>query len=297
MSYGAGRLIATRAAPNIPLKFDGVTGRARVGDSTISAFFMRPDQESAAKFDGEDEKTTFWGVYGESILPGVPAVKVNAYYLGIRREESWYASGAATGHAQVFGLRVFGVAAGWDYDAEGIGEAGTFGAQDIRAWALSQDSGYTFSNLPWTPRLGLKTDVASGDRHPHDGTLGTFDPLFFKSGYFNGASLYRPSNLVDVHPTLQVKPCETVVLGLGSDVLWRYTVNDGIYSPPGALVLKPNGHGSHYLGTTAEATAEWRINRHLTVDLEYVYFFGGGYVRAAKGSDVTFFSATTSFLF
>ncbi len=297
MSYGAGRLIATRAAPNIPLKFDGLTARAREGDSTLSAFFLRPDQENAAKFDGEDDTTTFWGVYGEAVLPRVPAVKVNAYYLGIRREDSRYASGTATEHGQVFGLRVFGTVAGWDYDAEGIGEAGTFGSQDMRAWALSQDSGFTFAGLPWTPRLGLKADIASGDRHPRDGTLETFDPLYFKSGYFNGASLYRPSNLMDVHPTLQVTPYRTVVLGLGSDVLWRYTVNDGVYSPPGALVLAPNGHGSHYLGTTAEATAEWKLNRHLTVDLEYVYFFGGGYVREAKGGDAAFFSATTSFLF
>ena len=68
----------------------------------------------------------------------------------------------------------------------------------------ARDSGYTFAQLPWTPRLGLKTDIASGDRHPGDGTLETFDPLYFKSGYFNDASLYRPSNLMDIHPTLPI---------------------------------------------------------------------------------------------
>ncbi len=297
MSYGAGRLIATRAAPNIPFKFDGVTVRAREGDSTLSAFFVRPGLEDAAKFDGEDDTTTFWGVYGESVLPRLPAIKVNAYYLGIRREESRFASGTATEHAHTFGLRVFGAAAGWDYDAEGIGQAGTFGSKDLLAWTVSQDSGYTFSGLPWTPRIGLKADIASGDRHPRDGRLETFDPLYFKSGYFNDASLYRPSNLVDVHPTLQLTPRETVVLGFGSDVLWRYTVNDGIYSPGGNLVLPPNGRGSHYLGTTVEATAEWRVNRHLTISLAYVHFFGGDYVRAVRGGDVSFFSSTASFLF
>ena len=145
--------------------------------------------------------------------------------------------------------------------------------------------------------MGLKVDIASGDRHPNDGTLGTFDPLYFKSGYFNDASLYRPSNLMDIHPTLQLTPRENVVLGLGSDILWRYTVNDGIYSPSGNIVLQPNGHGSHYLGTTVEATAEWRVNRHVTVSAAYVYFFGGEYVKEVKGADVSFFSSTVSFLF
>ena len=100
-----------------------------------------------------------------------------------------------------------------------------------------------------------------------------------------------------MHPTLQLTPRENVVLGLGSDVLWRYTVNDGIYSPGGNLVLPPNSRGSHYLGTTVEATAEWRVNRHLTISLAYVHFFGGKYVRAVRGGDVSFFSSTASFLF
>ena len=117
---GSHRLIATRAAPNIPFKFDGFTIRAREGLSTVSAFFVRPGREDAAKFDGQDDTTTFWGVYGESVLPCLSTVKVNAYYLGIRREESVYTSGMATEHAHTFGLRIFGVAAGWDYDAEGI---------------------------------------------------------------------------------------------------------------------------------------------------------------------------------
>ncbi len=99
------------------------------------------------------------------------------------------------------------------------------------------------------------------------------------------------------HGNPQLTPRENVVLGLASDILWRYTVNDGVYSPPGNLVLHPNGHGSHYLGTTAEATAEWRVNRHITVSAAYVYFFGGRYVKEVKGADVSFCSTTVSFLF
>ena len=154
-----------------------------------------------------------------------------------------------------------------------------------------------FGNLPWTPRLGLKADVASGDTDRKDGTLGTFDPLFFRSGYFNDASLYRPSNLMDLHPSLQVSPRESLVLSLATDVLWRYTVNDGVYSPGGNPVLRPNGRGSHYLGTTLEATAEWWVNRHVTVNAAYVYFFGDRHVKTAGGKDVSFLSTTFSFLF
>ena len=297
MSYGAGRLIATRAAPNIPFKFDGVTARARAGDSTVSAFLVRPGLESSYHFDEEDNTTTFWGVYGESVLPWLAAVKLNAYYLGLRREQAVFTAGTGTELNHTFGLRAFGKAGSWDYDDEGAFQAGSFGERSLFAWTLSNDSGYTFGDVPWQPRLGIKADVASGNTNKKDGTFGTFDALFFKSGYFNDASLYRPANLMDIHPSLQVTPGPSVVLGVASDILGRYSVNDGIYAPAGNIVLQPNGHGSHYLGTTSELTAEWKVNRHLTLSAAYVHFFGGSYVSEVGGHDVNYFSTTFSFLF
>ena len=297
MSYGAGRFIATRAATNIPLKFDGVTARARWGDSTVSGFLMRPIRENIDHFDGEDDTTTFWGVYGEAKLPRAPSVGVNAYYLGIRRELTPSTVGTATEHDHTFGLRAFGKAGRWDYDEEGAAQTGSFGNRSLRAWTLSNDSGYTFTDVPLQPRLGLKADIASGNTDRNGGTFRTLDPLYFKSGYFNDAGLYRPSNLMDLHPNLQVMPHPSVVLGLASDVLWRYSVNDGVYGPGGNVVLQANGRGSHYLGTTLEATGEWKVNRHLTFTVAYVHLFGGSYVREVGGRDVNYTSAMLTFLF
>jgi hypothetical protein len=203
MSYGAGRLIATRASPNIPFKFDGVTARARLGDSTVSAFFVRPALESSYHFDGEDDTTTFWGLYGESALPWLPAVKVNAYYLGIRREQTALTAGTATEHDHTLGLRLFGKAGGWDYDEEGAAQFGSFGDRSLLAWTLSNDSGYTFADIPWQPRLGFKADVASGNTNRTGGTVGTFDALYFKSGIFQRCeplSALQPHGRASFHP-------------------------------------------------------------------------------------------------
>src|SRR5262249_35986141 len=99
--------------------------------------------------------------------------------------------------------------------------------------------------------LGLLCDVVSGNTsHDGHGALGTFNPLYFKAGYFNDASLIRPSNIIDVHPTLQLLPRDNVLLTLGSDVLWRYTTHDGVYGPPGNLELPARGD-SRYIATTA----------------------------------------------
>ena len=41
MSLGAGRLVATRAAPNIPFKFDGLQLIGAGADSKVYAFIVK----------------------------------------------------------------------------------------------------------------------------------------------------------------------------------------------------------------------------------------------------------------
>jgi hypothetical protein len=144
--------------------------------------------------------------------------------------------------------------------------------------------------------MGLQFDVVSGNTgHDGGGSLGTFNPLYFKAGYFNDASLIRPSNLIDIHPTLQLLPRDNVLMTLGSDVLWRYTTHDGVYGPPGNLELPARG-SSRYVATTAEISAQWQINRHASWITSYVHFFTGDYVRQAQGGDVNYVGTWVSFI-
>jgi hypothetical protein len=75
------------------------------------------------------------------------------------------------------GTRLWGEAGAIDYNVELIYQFGKFGAKDIRAWGASSDLGVTLATLPWTPRLGLKANIESGDDDPDDNRLGTFNPL------------------------------------------------------------------------------------------------------------------------
>src|SRR4029453_13127218 len=127
------------------------------------------------------------------------------------------------------------------------------------------------------------------------GALGTFNPRYFKAGYFNDASLIRPSNIIDLHPTLQLLPRDHVLMMLGSDVLWRYTTHDGVYGPPGNLEL-PAGGGSRYIATTAELSLQWQLNRHVSWITSYVHFFTGQYVRQAHGKDVDYLGSWVSLI-
>ena len=219
---------------------------------------------------------------------------VDAYYLGIAREHGKYAAGTGNEHRHSFGARWFGEKDQWDWNAEAVVQTGEFRNEPIFAWTASVDSGYTW-NRSWQPRLGLKADIASGDKS--NGHQGTFDALYFKSGYFNDASLIRPANLIDVHPNLGANLTHAVSINGGGDVFWRYSRSDAIYAPPGFIAVPALKATSSYVGTAVDLNLEWRIQRHVSFLASYVHFFTGEYIHTAGGHDVNYVSTTLSFLF
>jgi len=295
MSLGDGRLVATRAAPNIPFKFDGLELIGAADDAHIYAFITKPGREKQYEIADEFPSQLFWGVYVTTpILWKAMDLRADVYSLGFQDNDSVYANVRGAEQRYTFGTRLFGKANGFDYDVEPIIQTGRIDDRQILAWTVGSTAGYTFDTA-WQPRIGFDADVVSGDTsHNGHGTFGTFDSLYFKAGYFNDASLIRPSNIIDVHPNLEFEPIKSLRLTLGSDVLWRYTANDGVYGPAGNVEL-PSQRGSRYLATTAEIAAQWQINRHLSWTVSYVHLFTGGYVANAGGHDVDFLGSWLEF--
>ena len=295
LSFGAGRLVATRAAPNIPFKFDGFEAIYERPGWQASAFLVAPVKDSG-HFDGEDHSTTFWGFYGTHLFDSPQRIGLDLYYFGIHRENGAYASGAADEHRHSLGAREFGGWDRWDWDGEQVIQFGRFGGESILAWTAAIDGGYTFDTL-FSPRLGLKTGVTSGDRNPTDGRLETFDALYFKSGYFNDASLLRPQNIIGLHPNLKLSPAHNVTVDGGANVFWRYSRSDAVYAVPGFISVPVIHTGSPYVGTAVDANLDWRIQRHISLGASYVHFFTGHYIHEAGGHDVDYVSTTLTFVF
>jgi hypothetical protein len=296
MSYGSGRLIATRQGPNIPFKFDGIELIGAAADAKIYAFFANPAREKKTAFDDDYPHQLFGGVYATTpLLSSAIGLRADVYYLYYQNDSVYYANGTGAEVRNTFGTRLFGRINGFDYDIEPIIQTGRFAGREIFAWTVASTVGYTFEGSSIKPRLGADFDVVSGDAGG-TGHFGTFNPLFFKAGYFNDASLIRPSNIIDIHPTLQVRASNALLVTLGSDVLWRYARRDGIYGPPGNLELPASGSG-RYLATTAEAAIQWQLSRHLSWIGSYTRFFTGSYVQTANGHDVDFFGTWATFTF
>ena len=141
------------------------------------------------------------------------------------------------------------------------------------------------------PRLGLKADIASGDRDPHDRVLQSFNPLYPRLPYFTEAGLAVPSNVMDLHPSITLDIAPGGRLTLGADLLWRHRREDAIYVPP-FLPGLPATPGSRFIGTQWETGTEWRLARGVEFKL-YLVRFSASISLTSLGARSGTFSATS----
>jgi hypothetical protein len=205
--FGSSRIISAREGPNVRLSFDGVHGIIQSADRRIDVFAVEPAETNPGVFDDRtDSRQKLWGVYAVMPWPSVPDGHLDLYYLGLRRADAHFDQGTAREKRESLGARIWGHRSGWDYNFEFVYQFGRFGDAPISAWTAASDTGFTFSRFRFEPRLGLKADIASGDRDPRDSRLETFNALFPRGGYFNDSAIIGPANFIDLHPSVELKP-------------------------------------------------------------------------------------------
>lgn len=168
----------------------------------------------------------YWGFYGNLPLGVLPGGQADLYDLGLERDAASFQQGIEDQVRHSFGARLRGNPRPWDYNYEVVLQTGSFGDADILAWTVATDAGYKFDTLSFHPRVGLKVDLASGDRDPDEYRLGTFNALFPKQPYFSEAALIAPANIIYVHPTLDVPIEGDLSFGVDWNFLWKQRVVD-----------------------------------------------------------------------
>lgn len=301
LGLGSYRLITSREPTNSRLNFDGIRATYMRPGLTLDAFLLRPVKPEDGVFDdGQDDNTTFWGLYAVSPLIPNRHLSIDYYYLGLQRDNAVFSPGVGDETRHTFGTRLWGLYQGWDYDAEAILQFGSFDQSnddlDIFAWTVASNTGYTFENASWKPRIGLKLNVASGDTDANDDRLGTFNPLFPRNNYFSDANLLAPYNFFDIHPSLQLRPSDSTLLTFAFDSFFRYSTKDAVFSPTG-ITIPANASDAHFVGSTLSAQFDYNINRHISWTVSYVHFFRGDVVTDAGGTDVDFFGTWLTFRF
>jgi hypothetical protein len=300
LAYGSERLIGLRYGPNIPRTFDGAKSFLEAGDWRVDGFYARPVAPRLGNFDDRtDDTQSVWSLYAtRRNLPVGQGTGLDVYYIGFDNDAAVFNQGAGAERRQTLGARFFGQAQGWDWNWEVFYQFGTFGDGTIRAWSVASDTGYTFANLPLSPRLGLKANIISGDDNPADPDLQTFNPLFPKGKYFGELSLLGPQNLINLHPTVDLQLAERWKLGTAGVLYWRESTGDGIYDVGGNLLRGDGGSNARFIGTQAEVVLTYEHSRNVDALLSYSLFLPGKFIDdTGPSKTVHFIGAELRFWF
>lgn len=298
-TLGSSRLVAVRESPNVRRSFDGVRVSWQDRAMNADAFYLRPVAIESGAFDDEsDRDELLWGAQLAGEWRLLQGGRFEAYYLGYDRKDASFASGTADEQRHSLGLRLSGRRRAVNWNLELVGQVGDFGAADIRAWTVASDTGYTFAEVRFRPRLGLKADIASGDGDPQDGRLQTFNALYPNPTYFSEASLISPANLVDLQASLTLTFHPGASLLLGWNVLWKQRAADAFYTtPPPLTPLAGSVGGSTEIGQQLRLEPRWAVTPRVELRAAYVYFDAGAAVRQAGGRDVNFGMLSAAFRF
>ncbi|MFP3594350.1 alginate export family protein [Chryseobacterium sp. SIMBA_038] len=278
LDYGSGRLISVREGPNLRLYFDGLKFMYKRGNFRSDAFMMMASEVNVGTFDNISSKSiNLWGSYNTFILP--KSGNIEFYYLGIHRKESRFEDGSGAETRHTLGGRFYRYGGGFIYNFEGAYQFGNFNKGNISAWTASADIGYMFENVKGKPTVNLRNDYISGDRKKGDGTLGTFNPLYPKGGYFGFNPQIGPVNLIDIHPYATVDLNSKITIQGDVVFNWRFSVQDGVYRPSGTLNLTSSNSTKKYIGTAFLGSINYKINKFLTFNTGIQYFKTGAFVN------------------
>lgn len=304
LNLGSRRLVGYGGYPNAGTTFTGTAFDWRRGDDQLSVFYTLPvnrrpsDQASLLNNrHGWDDQSTglrFWGaLYGRAGLPG--GVAAEAFVFGLEEKDSL---GRLTRDRDIltFGGRIHRppVAGSWDYELEGGWQTGEARAStapadvtdlDVRAHYLHAEVGYHF-NAPWSPRVSLIYDLASGDRDPTDGEYNRFDSLYGSRGPdFGPTALFGPlgrSNISSPGVRLEARPDNRWDGYVFYRALWLDETRDAFANTG---VRDPAGASGRFAGHQIEARARyWVAPGALRLELTAATLINGDFLNGAPNA-------------
>ena len=285
IAFDLERFVSVRDGPNVRQSYDAAWADYEIGRWRLISFYSHPvqDRDDYPFADTSSGHLTYGGFRVERKLTDF--MTLAAYYSVFTQDPSHFLSVAGDERRDVLDVHLAGKLRGFDWDFEAMNQTGRIGPQDIQAWAFGSLGGYTFAELPWTPRLGLQFDAASGDKTRNDNELNTFNPLFPNGYYVTLAGYMGYTNFIHVKPSLTVHPSKDLRMTLAVGAQWRESTADAVYTQPDIPVPNTAGRPGRYTGTYGQFRTDWALSPHSAVALEAVHFAIGDVLREAGGHD------------
>ncbi len=287
--YGEQRFVGAFDWSNVTRVFDAV--KASWTPTTwaqIDGWFSQVVLIDRVRPDSADHGDDFYGLY-TSLKPLKNHVLDT--FLFIRHDRDNELRGEIASHRgqlkeYTLGNRFRGKRANVDYGLEWAWQFGSRAHEDIAAWAWHNELGYTFADIPWSPRIGMEYNHGSGDDNTSDGQVSNFDNLFptnhLHYGYIDFASL---RNLDHLEANLTVKPTKPFTL-IGKYHGFFLDTNKSAWFNAGQSVIRTAGvSASQTLGQEVDLLAKCQVSQHVDTVMGYAHFHAGAFVRDTGPSD------------
>ena len=164
-------------------------------------------------------------------------------------------------------------------------------------------SGYSF-DLPWSPRLVLQYDYASGDNNPNDGKNGQFETLYgarrFEFGPTGIWGAFARANINTPGIRFEFKPLPSLSGFIAHRAYWLAEKRD---TWVGSNLRDSSGQSGSFIGQQFETRLQWKaIPKLVTLETGWAHLFKGHFAKNAPGaptntSDSDYFYAQTSLSF
>ena len=191
---------------------------------------------------------------------------------------------------------------GFDYDGEFAFQTGKVRGLELTAFAVHAGAGYTFE-VPWTPRLGLEYNYASGDTNPADTNIETFQNLFPTNHKFYGfMDIFSWQNMHNPAVSLKVSPTKKITAQVDYHGFWLATNEDVWYRANGTTAVRPltplARNADKFAGSELDFTVTCKPLKQLSLLAGYSHFFAGSYLKdtgAHDDADFGYVQATIEF--
>ncbi|MGJ0507787.1 MAG: alginate export family protein [Methylocystis sp.] len=308
------RLIAENEFRNTTNTFDGF--RIKVGkrenDWDLDNFIARPVIRYPYAFDRPDWQT--W-VYGSvfSFRRFSEYATVQPYFLGrTQYGDPSNPSTALKTHRETYapGLRIYGIIGNFDYDFDINKQFGSFGRlqsagpflgssttvtssptgvtsvvapnnievtvpHDALAWAI--ETGYTFSEHPWKPRISAVYVYGSGNGSPFSYSNSNFDTFYGFNQPFSRNDYFAWNNIKDPKVRLEFTPAKNLQIDTAFSAYW---LADAANSWDRVNLFAPLGNRGTFLGTEFDIRARYKLSQFINLTASYARFWPGGFTSS-----------------
>jgi opacity protein-like surface antigen len=294
------RLIAENEFRNTTNTFEGF--RLKIGkkenDWDSDSFIMRPLIRLPFQFDRPDWQNI---VYGSvfSYRGWSPAATIQPYFLGrTQYADQTNTSAAARVHRETYapGLRMYGVVGNWDYDFDVNKQFGALGRlQSINgiapsvgglplsnievtvphnafAWAL--DTGYTFAEHPWKPRVSFVYIYGSGNGSPFNYSNSNLDTFYGFNQPFSRSNYISWNNVKDPKIRLEATPAKNLQIDTAFSAYW---LADAANAQDRINLNAPLGNRGTFLGTEVDFRVRYKLSQYINLTASYDHFMPGSF--------------------